>query len=75
MLRFESNTYDFDENDFPDHRVLLEWELEEENIQDIVEKFKYFLLAKSYSPELVKKLQYLSDSQYAKLLLGEDSHE
>lgn len=73
MLKFEYNTYDCDMEDIPNNSVILEWEDEEENIYDIIEKFKYFLLAKSYSPELVNRLQYLSNEQLAKLkLLGED---
>lgn len=67
MTKFEYNTYDIE--DMPNDSVVLEWEGEEEDIYEIIEKFKYFLLAKSYSSSLVNKLQYLSDNQMAKLKL------
>lgn len=71
MTKFEYNTYDIE--DMPNDSVVLEWEGEEEDIYEIIEKFKYFLLAKSYSSSLVNKLQYLSDNQMAKLkLLNEE---
>lgn len=76
MTKFEYNTYDMDSGDVPHNNVILEWEGEEENIMDIVQKFKYFLLAKSYLASLVDKLQYLTDNQMAKLkLLDEDIEE
>lgn len=73
MIRFEYNTDDVDTGDFPRNRVILEWDGEEEDIDDMVQKFKYFLLAVSYPSSLVNKLQYLTDNQMAKLkLLDED---
>ena len=73
MTKFEYNTYDMDIEDTPNNSVILEWDGEEEDIMDIIEKFKYFLLAKSYPSCLVNKLQYLSDNQMAKLkLLNEE---
>jgi len=45
---------------------------EESDIYEILQRFKYFLMAKSYSPDMVAKIQYLSDDQYARLnLTGE----
>ena len=72
MIKFEYHTQDL-ELETPNNSVILEWEGEEENIVDMIEKFKYFLLAKSYSSVLVNRLQYLTDSQMAKLkLLNEE---
>lgn len=76
MIKFECNTHDMDIADNPHSSIILEWEGEEEDIIDIVQKFKYFLLAKSYSASLVNKLQYLTDNQMAKLkLLNEEIDE
>lgn len=76
MTKFEYNTYDMDLGNASHNSVILEWEGEEEDIMDIVDKFKYFLLAKSYPTSLVNKLQYLTDNQMAKLkLLNEDIEE
>lgn len=71
MLRFEFNTYDYEDFEFDHQEIKLEWQHEEENIYEILERFKYFLLAKSYSPELVERIQYLEDSQFAKFKLSE----
>ena len=69
MLRFESTTPEHEAKEFGKDHVLLEWEEDEENIWDILSRFKYFLLAKSYSPDLVNRIQYLTDDQYAKMKL------
>lgn len=53
--------------------IELTWDGEEENIWDIVEKFKCFLLAKTYSPSLVNRVVYLSNDQLAKLHLAGDA--
>lgn len=77
MIRFEYNTHDMDMDvDSLDNSVKLEWSGEEEDIEDIIKKFKYFLLAKSYPPFLVNRCQYLTNNQMAKLkLLNEDIEE
>lgn len=46
-----------------------EYNGEEEDIYDILEKFKYFLFAKGYLPDMIDKVVYLSDDQAAKLNL------
>lgn len=75
MIKFEYHTQDL-ELETPNNSVILEWEGEEEDIIDVVNKFKYFLLAKSYPNSLVNRLQYLTDSQLAKLkLLNEELDE
>jgi len=76
MIRFEYNTDDVDTGDYPHNRVSLEWDGEEEDIDDMIQKFKYFLLGISYPVSLVNKVQYLTDNQMAKLrLLDEDISE
>lgn len=61
MERFESNHYG--------NIIITEYNEEEENIYEIIERFKYFLLAKSYLPEMVERIMYMDDAQYAKLKL------
>ncbi len=63
-MKFEDNNYGM--------HILFEWNEEENDIYEILQRFKYFLMAKSYSPDMVAKIQYLSDDQYARLnLTGE----
>lgn len=72
MLKFYYKS-EFEEENYI---VDLEWEGEEPDIYDIIQKFKYFLLAKSYPSKMVNRIQYLEDDQLAKLhLLGEKIDE
>ena len=63
---------DFGEDDFS---VDLEWEAEEEHIYEILDRFKTFLLAKTYSHQLVRRVVYLTDDQLAKLNLLDEELE
>ena len=62
--RFES-----EENDV---HILHEYDTEEDDISDVLERFKYFLLAKSYPSSMVERIVYLSEDQYAKSKLLEE---
>lgn len=74
MIRFEYDTSDTSTPDFPSNRVLLEWEGEEENIDDMLTKFKYFLAGMSYPENTINKIRFLSNEQLAKLrLLGDEN--
>lgn len=72
MLKFEYTTDD----GFGKDHVLLEWEDEEENIWDILDRFKTFLLAKTYHNDLVDRIRFLEYDELAKLeLLKDNSNE
>lgn len=72
MIKFYFKSEYEEEN----YTVDLEWENEEDDIYDIIQKFKYFLAAKSYPMQMVNRIQYLQDDQLAKLhLLGEKFDE
>lgn len=76
MLRFEYDTNDIELDQGDNYKVEMEWEGDEGDIQEIVDRFRYFLLALSYPNSLVDRIYYLNDSQIAKLkLLDEGEHE
>lgn len=70
MTRFE---YTFTDEDDSTDRVLLEWDSEPENLYKEIQRFKCFLLAKSYTKNQVDRLQYLDDSELAILHLNGNS--
>lgn len=74
MVRLQYDTYDT--GDDRRDKVLLEWGGEDGDIYQMVERFRYFLLAMSFPPSLVNRVVYLDNSQAAKLKLsGEDYEE
>lgn len=74
MLRFQYDTYDIE--DRGRDKAILEWSGDDGDMYQMVERFRYFLLAMSFPPSLVNRVVYLDDSQAAKLKLsGEDYEE
>lgn len=73
MLKFEYMTDDdYTSQSGKDH-ILMEWEREEEDIWDILDRFKCFLLAKTYSPELVERIRFLEYDELAKIELMKEN--
>lgn len=58
----------FECNHFGSH-ILHEYDTEEEDIYEMLDRFKYFLMAKSYNHEMVERIMYLDDAEFAKLKL------
>ena len=73
MLKFEYDTSDIEYGE--NNKVIMEWEGEDGDIHEILERFKYFLLGMSYPDSLVNKIVYLDDSQAAKLKLLDEDYE